>query len=131
MKNIGIFLLFFLLMSACAQVSEEPILEEEVPEIITERPRICSDEWEVVSGDFDLFRTWTFIGFEHTSRKEFSQLTCMAKIADFALNGETFEGMSPIDLTFISDKACQINAFDIPWVANTIGFTLSGCLTET
>lgn len=131
MKYFGYIFLLLIMLGACVQEPEEPVLEEEDSEIITEGRSICSNDWEVLSGDFDLFRTWTFIGFEHTSKKEFSQLTCMARIADFALNGETFEDMSPIDLTFISDKACQINAFDIPWVANTIGFNFSGCLSET
>lgn len=131
MKRMRFYMLFLFIAGSCVQVIEEPLPEEKEPEIISDRPPVCSDEWEVLLGDFDLFRTWTFIGFEHTSRKGFSQLTCMAKLADFALNGEIFEDISPIDLTFICDKGCQINTFDIPWVANTIGFNFYGCLTKT
>ncbi|MGY6521951.1 MAG: hypothetical protein ACXIUD_09500 [Mongoliitalea sp.] len=131
MKNLGYIFFLLIILGACVQEAEEPVLEEEEPEIISEGSRVCSNDWGTLSGEFDLFRTWTFIGFKHTSTNEFHSLTCLAKIADFALNGEVFEDMSPIELTFISDKACQINAFDIPWVAKTIGLESAGCMTKT
>lgn len=94
---IFITLIFFY---SCLGPQEPPANGEQVVEEIpsTNRRDFCAFDLSDVEEEFELFRKWEFVGFQDIANKKFDQLTCMARVADFALSGEDFDNVFQIML---------------------------------
>lgn len=100
MKQANFLIIAMVLFFSCVNTQDPPVIEEEIAEDPpkTNRRDFCEFDLSDVEGEFDLFRKWEFVGFQEIASKKFDQLTCMARVADFALSGEDFDNVFQIIL---------------------------------
>lgn len=126
-----IFVLSLVFFSSC--LSEDLA---EVEEIITENPGetgkvdFCEFDLADVSGDFSLFTTWEFVGFQHVNTKKFDQLTCMARVADLSQKEEALEDMQKITLNFSEDLKSDACGQALTFQVESISSRFSGCYQD-
>lgn len=129
MSRVLIFLLFSVVVFSCKE-DEIPIPNEEV---IVENPpkqrHICDFDISDKEGHFELYRKWEFVGFQEIQTGVFEQnITCGARMAHFALNGEDFENLLKITLEFEKEISESGNCTDFPsFEAQTVARVIQGC----
>lgn len=108
----------------------------EVEEIISENPGeaesldFCEFNLADVAGDFSLFTTWEFVGFQHVSSKKFDKLTCMARASDLFQKGEVLEDMQKITLVFSEDGKSVACGEALTFQVESISARFNGCYQE-
>lgn len=128
-RLIIIFSLFF--FSSC--LSEELA---EVEETISDNPSdpgkidFCEFDLSDVEGDFDLFSTWEFVGFQHVNTKKFDILTCMARASDLSQKGEVVEDLQKIKLKFSKDGKSDACGQSLTFQVESISARFSGCYQD-
>ena len=130
MKNSSFFLLIFLLICSCVKEEMPNHEEEEVVDPIEEvkRRNICEFDISDRDGTFDLFRTWEFAGFQNPNTQHLDNLTCMARVANFALNGEDYENMKNITLNLNEEIEESGFCTGFPkFEASTFSYNFHGC----
>ncbi|MCE7055169.1 hypothetical protein LZF95_10825 [Algoriphagus sp. AGSA1] len=134
MKNLfNTFLI--LLLVGCAKEIEEPEPFEPLPIGSGCNPKdICCYDLREKSGVYDLFSSWEFAGFQHITNgyETLDDLTCLARIAVFALGGEDYDNVFKITLQFSKEDSklagCQnLDAFNLRTFSNKI----TGCYSST
>jgi hypothetical protein len=131
MGRLSILFLAVILFSCIRD--NNPVIPEEVIETPQlERKRgLCDFDISDRDGEFTFLRTWEFAGFQNIRNGQLDNLTCMARVADFALNGEDLDNLFKVTLTFTETKSkfegCQSNfAFE----AISFGTKYTGCYIE-
>lgn len=126
-------LLILVILTSCINRESPKLLEEEIEEQPS-KPKvqhICSIDLSDKEGDFEFYRVWEFAGFQDIQTKQLDNLTCLARVADFALNGEDFDNIFKITLEFgdsVTLDYCQdLTLFQ----ARTFSFLLTGCVEES
>ncbi|WP_111670813.1 hypothetical protein [Algoriphagus litoralis] len=102
---LGIFLSF--LIAACSTGIEEPEQIQPLPEVVNKgcNPKDpCCFDLSGRPGEYDLLDKWEFVGFQKSKEGYIDHLTCLARIAEFALGGEDFDNIFQITLQ-LSDKS--------------------------
>lgn len=76
-------------------------------------------------------RIWELAGFQNIKNGQLDHLICLARVADFALNGEDWDNLYEVILTFTVIKSqledCQS---DFAFEAISFGTKFTGCYTE-
>jgi hypothetical protein len=131
---VKLFITFctILILTSCRGVDEDWNVEEgdfEVPP--SSRRNICAFDLSDVEEEFDFFGKWEFAGFQDINSKQFDQLTCMARYAEFALSGEDYDNVFQVTLE-INDKTDQdICSESKGFYIKTFSFEYSGCVDIT
>lgn len=131
MGRLSLLLLSFLLFSCIRD--NDPVIPEEVIETPqVERKRgFCDFDISDREGEFTFLRTWEFAGFQNIRNGQLDNLTCMARVADFALNGEDLDNLYKVTLKFTETKSkfegCQS---DFAFEAISFGTKYTGCYIE-
>jgi hypothetical protein len=125
-------LLFLVLIFYSCVRDDNPIPEEviEVPQETRTRG-VCDFDLSDKEGEFSFIRTWEFAGFQNLKDKKLDHLTCLARVADFALNGEDWDNLYKVTLTFteIPSKFEGCQSY-FTFEAISFGTKYSGCYIE-
>ncbi len=104
------FLIFFIV--ACSTEIEEPELIPHLPEAAKKEcnPKdICCYDLSGKHGLYDIFSRWEFVAFQKSKDNYFDNLTCLARIAEFALGGEDYDNVFQVTLQ-LSKKSSTLNS---------------------
>ncbi len=108
-------------------------VEEEVidPTEVVKRRSICDFDISDREGTFDFYSTWEFAGFQNLNTPHLDNLTCMARVANFALNGEDYDNMIKITLHFNEEIEESGFCTDLPkFEASTFSYQFYGCFEK-
>ncbi|WPR74654.1 hypothetical protein [Algoriphagus sp. NG3] len=134
MKNLP-FLILILLLLGCSEEIEEPEPFEPLPIGSYCNPKdICCYDLSDKEGAYDLYSSWEFAGFQDvtTDHETLDNLTCLARIAVFALGGEDYENLFKVTLQFSKEGSklseCKdLAAFNLRTFSNKI----TGCYSSS
>jgi hypothetical protein len=130
MKNLYFHLFTILFIGSCVTEEMPDHVEEEIVDPTEEviRRGICDFDISDRAGTFDLYRTWEFAGFQNLNTKWLDNLTCMARVANFALNGEDYDKMKKITLNLNQEIEESGFCTDLPkFEASTFSYNFYGC----
>ncbi|MCL6258539.1 hypothetical protein M3O96_05530 [Aquiflexum sp. TKW24L] len=131
MRRLSILILVFINFS-CIRDNNPVITEEVIEKPGEERKRgVCDFDLSDKEGEFSFLRTWELAGFQNLKDGKLDHLICLARVADFALNGEDWDNLYKVTLTFteIPSKfeSCQS---DFTFEAISFGKKFTGCYIE-
>lgn len=128
-RFLFVFSLVFFYSCLSEDLAElEEIISENPGE--TERFDFCKFDLADLEGDFSIFTTWEFVGFQHVNTKEFDNLTCLARAADLSQKGEVLEDMQKITLKFSEDGKSVACGQALTFEVESISTRFSGCYQE-
>lgn len=128
MKNLS-YLLLLLAFSACIPAADPTYPEESTPPPpppVEEKGRnVCDFDLSEKEGEYQLVGKWEFAGFQNIHSGRMDNLTCLARIADFALTGEDYDNLFKVILNLSQDnKDCnESDSFE----AISFGSHFQGC----
>lgn len=133
MRNL-IYIILTLLLVGCSKEIEDP--EPFVPLPIGSgcNPKdICCYDLREKSGDYDLYSSWEFAGFQTITNdnESLDYLTCLARTAVFTLGGEDYDNVFKVTLQFSNEDSkiseCEnLSAFNLRTFSNKI----TGCYSR-
>ncbi|WP_158860662.1 hypothetical protein [Lunatibacter salilacus] len=128
MKNIS-YLLFLFAFSACIPAEDSTYPEEVTlptpPPIEENRRNICDFDLSEKEGEYELAGKWEFAGFQDIQTGKMDNLTCLARIADFALSGEDYDNLFKVILN-LSQVGGHCNE-TVSFEAISFGSHFQGC----
>ncbi|WP_209331818.1 hypothetical protein [Lunatimonas salinarum] len=126
--------MLFIAVTACVSPGD-PIYPEEPaipapptspsPPVQGSGRNICDFDLSEKEGEYELAGKWEFAGFQDIHSGRLDNLTCLARIADFALTGEDYDNLYQVILNLSQDrKQCNESVY---FDAISFSYHLQGC----
>lgn len=121
-------LLFF--VSSCSSLidTDPEVIESEIEKIQCNTVDVCCFDLSDQSGDYNLKSKWEFVGYQEEKGTPFDNLSCLARIAEFALGGEDYDKITRVTLILSEKTSPLINCENYPlFYFKSFNKEINGC----